>query len=105
MVYWDIRETEPVHSLDAAAEQKIVALEPTGVLFATAGDDNVVRLWRFKDASLVETGVGHSTTVRSLTFSPDGKQLVSGGDDGSVLVWNIFIDEANPGMAPATDRQ
>ncbi len=31
---------------------------------------------------------GHDSTVRSLVYTADGKQLVSGGMDGVVSVWD-----------------
>ena len=32
---------------------------------------------------------GHTSRVKSLAFSPDGKTLVSGSEDGSVLLWKM----------------
>ena len=61
---------------------------------ATGGaGDNAVRLWRYADAAIVAKGVGHSAPIRSVAFSPDGKQLVTVGDDCGVLVWNVFAEE------------
>ena len=31
---------------------------------------------------------GHTDTVNTIAFSPDGKHLASGGDDRHVIVWN-----------------
>ena len=72
-------------------------------IFATGGNDCVVRLWSFAGAKVIAMGAGHSAPVRSLQFSPDGKQLVSVGEDAAVLVWNIFLDPPGdaPAMAPA----
>ena len=36
----------------------------------------------------VETG-GHRNLVRQLVFTPDGKELISAGDDKDVRVWNV----------------
>ena len=32
---------------------------------------------------------GHTEPVTSVTFSPDGKQIVSGSNDKSVQVWDV----------------
>jgi eukaryotic-like serine/threonine-protein kinase len=37
---------------------------------------------------IAATLTGHKTVVRSLAFSPDGKQLFSGSFDGEIKVWN-----------------
>jgi WD40 repeat protein len=28
--------------------------------------------------------------INDMKFSPDGKQLVSVGEDGAVIVWNVY---------------
>ncbi len=33
--------------------------------------------------------IGHSNSVRSFTFSSDGKYLASGSDDYTVKLWNV----------------
>ena len=68
-----------------------------GIIATGGGGDCQLRLWRLRNSpALVSMGQGHSSTIRSLKFSPDGKQLVSVGEDASVLVWNIFLEEIFP---------
>ena len=31
---------------------------------------------------------GHTSTVRSIAFSPDGKRMISGSDDGIIHIWD-----------------
>jgi WD40 repeat protein len=35
-------------------------------------------------------GQGHTSDVSGLSFSPDDRQLVSGGLDGNCFVWNVY---------------
>jgi len=109
---WISGEEKPICSIQLSDEQHAIAVwcppnvPPAAVMsqtiIATAGSgDYKVRLWKFEPGKegvpmLMGEGIGHSSTVRSLQFSPDGKQLVTVGDDSSVLVWNIYFDEIIP---------
>ena len=89
--FWELREPSPLQWIDVGSEQMCVCRSSDGSLFATGGDDHKVRVWHFESAKMVCEGVGHSRTIMALQFSPDDKQLVSVGDDGSVLLWNVYV--------------
>ncbi|MEQ8555566.1 MAG: caspase family protein [Cyclobacteriaceae bacterium] len=58
---------------------------------AIGGSDNKIRLISMEGK--VETVLeGHSSAVTSITFTEDGKYLVSGSEDGSVKVWNLEVE-------------
>jgi WD40 repeat protein len=66
-----------------------VSFSPNGETFATAGEDNIVKLWD-KEGELLETLKGHTRPVKSLSFSPkDNETLVSVGDDNTVRIWKL----------------
>ena len=55
---------------------------------AIGGSDNKVRLINL--GGEIETELtGHNSAVTSLTFTEDGKYLVSGSEDGSIKVWDL----------------
>ena len=50
----------------------------------------MVKLWAMDSGELLAEGSAHSGHVLSLSFSPDDRQLVSVGEDGNVMVWNVY---------------
>jgi WD40 repeat protein len=45
---------------------------------------------------------GHTTAARRVVFSPDGRRLVSGGEDGKVIVWDFARRQK---LATLTDHE
>ncbi|KAK2822733.1 hypothetical protein Q5P01_022798 [Channa striata] len=73
----------------------ILALAQNSTYLATASDDCTVALWLLSDLAL-DTSVephallrGHSRGVTCLAFSPDGGQLLSGGKDQALMLWDV----------------
>jgi serine/threonine protein kinase/WD40 repeat protein len=62
---------------------------PDGRRFASAGDDQTVRVW--DAAGLRELSVlrGHDDAVYAVAFSRDGQWLASGGEGGAVKLWDL----------------
>jgi WD40 repeat protein len=48
-----------------------------------------VTVWEIRSGRELLTLRGHARAVKSLTFSPNGRFLASGGDDALVKVWDI----------------
>jgi WD40 repeat protein len=94
---------QPLLQLSTGGELSTVAYSPDGQTIAAGDADGRVHLW---DAAgkYRHRFVGHSEAVNALTFSEDGRRLVSTSDDRTAIVWDLGkIPEPPTVAAPAKD--
>jgi WD40 repeat protein len=65
-----------------------IAIHPAGTLVASTSDDKHVRLWRLSDQRTIAI-FKHSSPLRSVTFSSDGKHILSRGRDKKISEWAV----------------
>jgi WD40 repeat protein len=66
-----------------------LAISADGRLLAHANIDGSIGLWEVASGSRLAAFRGHRNFVTCLAFAPDGKTLVSGGDDSGIVIWSL----------------
>jgi WD40 repeat protein len=70
----------------------------------TTGEDNTVRLWDVQSGKELRRFTTNDL-ILSAAFSPDGKFVLTGSNDGSVQLWDADTSQsgtASPTLASAT---
>jgi WD40 repeat protein len=70
----------PVHAMAAS---------PDGSWLATAGNDDLVRVWDPVTGTRRHTLIGHTKPVWAMAGAPDGSWLATAGHDATVRVWDL----------------
>ncbi|MCB9461534.1 MAG: protein kinase [Anaerolineaceae bacterium] len=101
---WDLQRRDAVRQYHGQDEWLwSVAIHPDGDMAATgsgplrlvegANTDTSIHLWNISTGETIATLEGHTNTVDSLDFHPDGQHLLSAGWDGSIILWDIESGE------------
>jgi WD repeat-containing protein 61 len=66
-----------------------VAFSPTDNLFASGSCDRRVKVWDLRTRECLNSFEDQAEQVWSVAFSPDGKNIAAGSEDGSVSVYEV----------------
>ncbi len=86
---WDLIGGEVLHCLAFPADRPgAVAISPDGRRAASAAG-NVLQVWDLAKAQVHQRLTGHTGTVNCIAFTPNGSRILSGSDDGELMVWDL----------------
>jgi WD40 repeat protein/serine/threonine protein kinase/Flp pilus assembly protein TadD len=90
--FWDVDtgEQRPIvldHKLPATARIERTVCSADGSRIVTACRDEA-RLWDMTTGAAIGEAMRHEGGLHLIVFSPDGKFLATGGEDGAARLWN-----------------
>ena len=93
LLYWDIDIRDPVMAVQDPSRTAIRACEisHSGRFLAFAGDDFALKVLDTNTQQMITLGQVHSSPILSLSWTPDERQIITGGSDSSLCVWNFYL--------------
>ena len=86
VVEWDLDAGEEVRVFDHSEWIEALAIDHDRVY--SAGRDGRIVVWDRNTGSPEKELTGHEGTIHSLVLDPDGKTIISGSEDTTLLVWS-----------------
>lgn len=107
--FWDVKSGgQWGNPIDFGKEIRAIAVSPNedDSIFAIGDGQGRIEFWNWKSRKKIKSFVADTrNSINSLAFSPDGKILVSGGDDFSIKLWDVYrAEELNLGRHSAIVR-
>ncbi len=91
LILWDLGTGEPIRYFDTDSVLR-VAISPDGRIGVSAGDGMTV--WDLESGEQIRRLEGHTNIVWGVAFSPDGRTVLSGSDDTTLILWDLETGEA-----------
>lgn len=66
-----------------------IKVSPSGTIVAVSGSDGIITVYSYPGFEIIKELKGHSSSIGTLDFSSDGKQLASAGRDHIVILWDV----------------
>jgi len=101
---WDPDRGQLLHTLPHTERLHHVCFNPAAPeLLATCGWGSEARIWNLTTGKLA-VALKHPQWVSQIQFAPDGKELITGADDGLLRVWDWKAGTLKDGwpLRPAT---
>lgn len=89
---WDVRIGEQLQTLQCESTVTAVVFSPDCQHISSAYAD-CVTIWNSATGQMQSNPKLHSSSLNVIAFSPDGKLIAAGSDDGLVILWDVDAEE------------
>jgi WD40 repeat protein len=86
---WGLDHQAARQTIETAETVRTLAITRDGKRIAMGDDSNTITIIDAANGKAVSSLKGHTDWLLALDFSADGTQLVSGGYDGQLLIWDV----------------
>lgn len=91
---WDVRTNKKIKTL--TPPPTLISVDTIESLMVNpkksdelvSGFGNRILVWNIPEGKMVRFFGGHTKRVNSVQFNPDGNEIVSGSQDGTIKIWN-----------------
>jgi WD40 repeat protein len=105
---WDVATGESILGWrlgDQSGYATIVAFSPDRKRFAVGDLHAKVVEWDAQTGKQLGPLAGHTGTVRTVSYSHDGSQIITGSDDGTAIIWDSHSYQPLVTIEPNTPMQ
>jgi WD40 repeat protein len=89
LVCWDLEDSTKRFQVQAGYWADMLCFSPDGSCLAARRQRRLIKLWDASDGRVLGIAEGHIGEIQSFTFSPDGKEMASASDDGTMKIWSV----------------
>nr|CAG8557118.1 8428_t:CDS:10 [Entrophospora candida] len=88
IMVWKVENGQHVATLEGPNEITWLDWHPKGNVILAGTAESTIWMWQIPSGNFMNLFAGHSASVTAGQFTPDGKKIVTGSEDSSLIVWD-----------------